>query len=51
MIRVVLDTSVFVSAVISPHGPNAGVFDLVTAGAIMPCVSDALLDEYSPAMR
>ena len=31
MIRAVLDTSVLVSAVISPTGPNAQVFDLITA--------------------
>ena len=46
MTRVVLDTSVLVSAVISPQGPNARLFDLITADEIMPCVSDALLDEY-----
>jgi putative PIN family toxin of toxin-antitoxin system len=46
MIRVVLDTSVLVSAVISPHGPNAQVFDLITDGKIMPCVSQVVLDEY-----
>jgi putative PIN family toxin of toxin-antitoxin system len=46
MIRVVLDTSVLVSAVISAQGPNAQLFDLITAGQIMPCVSDMLMDEY-----
>ena len=46
MIRVVLDTSVLVSAVISPQGPNAQLFDLITAGKAMPCLSDVLLDEY-----
>jgi len=29
MIRVVIDTSVLVSAVISPTGPNAQLFDLI----------------------
>jgi len=46
MIRVVLDTSVLVSAVISPRGPNAEVFDLITARKIRPCLTDAVLDEY-----
>ena len=46
MIRAVLDTSVLVSAVISPHGPNAQVFDLITADKILPCISKAMLAEY-----
>ncbi len=46
MIRVVLDTSVLVSAVISPSGPNAQVIDLVTAGKIRPYITDAVLAEY-----
>lgn len=46
MIRVVLDTSVLVSAVITPTGPNAQVFDLITAGKIRTYVTDELLAEY-----
>jgi putative PIN family toxin of toxin-antitoxin system len=46
MIRVVLDTSVLVSAVISPTGPNAQVFDLVTEGTIRPYLTEAVLAEY-----
>jgi putative PIN family toxin of toxin-antitoxin system len=46
MIRVVLDTSVLVSAVISPTGPNAQVFDLIVADRIRPCLTDALIAEY-----
>ncbi len=46
MIRVVLDTSVLVSAVISPTVPNARVLDLVAAGTIRPCLTEALLAEY-----
>jgi putative PIN family toxin of toxin-antitoxin system len=46
MIRAVIDTSVLVSAVISPTGPNARILDLVVAGKIRPCISDALLEEY-----
>jgi putative PIN family toxin of toxin-antitoxin system len=46
VIRAVLDTSVLVSAVISPGGPNAQVFDLITAEKILPCVSDVILEEY-----
>jgi len=46
MIRVVLDTSVLVSAVMTPTGPNAQVFDLITSGKIRPCLTDAVLAEY-----
>lgn len=46
MIRVVLDTNVLVSAVISPNGPNARMFDLVSGGTVRPYLSDAVLAEY-----
>lgn len=46
MIRVVLDTSVLVSAVITPTGPNAQVFDLITAGKIRPYLTEDVLAEY-----
>src|SRR5229473_1503703 len=46
MIRAVLDTSVLVSAVITPTGPNAQIFNLVTAGEIRTYVTDAVLAEY-----
>ena len=46
MIRVVLDTSALVSAVISPSGPNARLFDFFTARQIRPYVTDAVLEEY-----
>jgi putative PIN family toxin of toxin-antitoxin system len=46
MIRVVLDTSVLVSAVISPAGPNAQVFGLITERKLRPCLTDAVLAEY-----
>jgi putative PIN family toxin of toxin-antitoxin system len=46
MIRVVLDTSVLVSAVISPTGPNAQLFDFLIAKQIRPYLTDAVLEEY-----
>jgi putative PIN family toxin of toxin-antitoxin system len=46
MIRVVVDTSVLVSAVISPTGPNAQVFDLIVVGKIRPCLTDDVMAEY-----
>ena len=47
MIRVVIDTSVLVSAVISPDGPNAQLFDQIVAREIRPYVTDVLLEEYT----
>jgi len=47
MIRVVLDTNVVVSAVISPTRPNARLFDLMVTRRIGPYLTDVLLDEYT----
>lgn len=47
MIRVVLDTSVLVSAVISPNGPNAEIFDFFVSKELRPYVTEALLEQYS----
>jgi uncharacterized protein len=47
MIRIVLDTSVLVSAVTSPTGPNAQLFDFIAMKQIRPYVSEAMLEEYS----
>ena len=46
MIRVVIDTSVLVSAVISPTGPNAQLFDALAAREIRPYLTEAVLEEY-----
>ena len=46
MIRVVLDTSVVVSAVISPAGPNSRLFDFIIAKEIRPYLTDDVLEEY-----
>ena len=46
MTRVVIDTNVLVSALLSRHGPNARVLDLVLADKIRPCISEAVLHEY-----
>jgi putative PIN family toxin of toxin-antitoxin system len=46
MIRVVIDTSTLVSAVISPTGPNAQVLELIVAAKIRPYVNDAVIEEY-----
>jgi putative PIN family toxin of toxin-antitoxin system len=46
MIRVVIDTSVLVSAVISPSGPNAQVFDKILTEELRPYITEAVLMEY-----
>jgi putative PIN family toxin of toxin-antitoxin system len=46
MIRVVIDTSVLVSAVISPTGPNARLFDFIVSKEIQPYITDDVLAEY-----
>jgi hypothetical protein len=43
MIRVVIDTSTLVSAVISPNGPNAELFDFIAAKHLRPYVTEELL--------
>ena len=47
MTRVVIDTSVLVSAVISPAGPNAQLFDFIASKELRPYMSDAVLEEYA----
>ena len=46
MIRGVIDTSVLVSAVISPAGPDAQLFDAIADKGIRPYVTEAVLAEY-----
>lgn len=46
MIRVAFDTSVLYSAILKRTGNPAELFDLVSAGLIIPCVSQAVLSEY-----
>ena len=51
MIRVVIDTSTVVSAVISPAGPNAQVLTLVADDEIRPYATEAVLLEYERAFK
>jgi len=46
MIRVVFDTNVLYSAILKSTGVPSRVFDPVTAGLCIPCVSDAVMAEY-----
>lgn len=57
MIRVVFDTAFLYSAILKPKGVPAAVFDFVSSGLLIPCVSPAVLAEYRdvllerPALR
>lgn len=49
--RVVLDTNVLVSGLLTPYGASARVVDLVVAGQIVLIVDDRMLDEYRAVFR
>jgi len=44
--RLVLDTNVLVSALLSPHGPPAQLLDLALEGQLLLALSPAILAEY-----
>ena len=44
--RVVLDTNVLVSGLISPKGPPAEILRLLESDLFVPCFSDTILAEY-----
>src|SRR5438876_131000 len=46
MTRVVIDTNVLVSALLTEHGAQAAVLSLIEAGALLWCVSEPILAEY-----
>ena len=49
--RIVLDTNVLVSALLSPFGPPARILGLVMAGAIDCCVDARILAEYDDVLH
>ena len=49
--RVVLDTNVLVSAVLTAHGACARIVDLVVEGELQLCADDRLLAEYERVLR
>ena len=46
MTKVVIDTNVLVSAILTPQGNEAKVLDLIAAGKLTWCLSDPVLGEY-----
>ena len=49
--RIVLDTNVLVSALLSPEGPPARVLDLVTSGQVLLLFGEPILREYERVLR
>lgn len=50
MLKVVLDTNVLVSAVLSPAGPPAKVVDMIAEGSLQLIVSPAVMAEYEDVL-
>lgn len=48
--RIVLDTNVLVSGLLSPFGPSARILDLVLAGDLTPVFDDRILAEYGQVL-
>lgn len=51
MIRVVLDTNVFVSALLSPEGPPAGILELTLAGKLCLIISPGIIREIQQVLQ
>jgi putative PIN family toxin of toxin-antitoxin system len=50
-VRVVLDTNVIVSAVLTTHGPCAQILDMLADGVFGLYADDRILSEYDSVMR
>jgi uncharacterized protein len=48
--RIVLDTNVLVSGLISPHGPPGRLVDMVVGGSLAILVDDRILREYAEVL-
>jgi putative PIN family toxin of toxin-antitoxin system len=44
--KVVLDTNVLVSGLLTPHGPAGRIIDLLLNGDLTPCFDDRIIAEY-----
>ena len=49
--RVVVDTNVLVSALLTPAGVCGRVLDLLAEGLLQPCVDERILAEYDELLR
>ena len=51
MMRVVVDTNVFVSSILSPRNVPAQILDLILSRRMILLVSEAILEEYREVLR
>jgi len=49
--KVVLDTNVVVSAILTPDGPCARIIDMVVEGYFQPCIDERILAEYERVLK
>ncbi len=49
--RLVVDTNVLVSGLLSAAGPSARIIDLVTDGVLVVCFDQRILDEYGDVLH
>jgi putative PIN family toxin of toxin-antitoxin system len=50
-VRIVLDTNVLVSGLLSPFGPPGDIVRMVASGAVILCVDARVLAEYADVLR
>jgi len=50
-VRLVIDTSVLVTGMLSPFGPPARIVGLLATGRLEPCTDGRLLAEYESVLR
>jgi len=49
-VRLVVDTNVIVSALLTPAGVCGQILDLLTEGSLQPCVDERILAEYEEVL-
>jgi uncharacterized protein len=50
-VKIVLDTNVLVSGLLSAHGPPGRIVDLLRSGTLQVVVDDRILGEYADVLR
>jgi len=50
-VKIVLDTNVLISGMLSPSGPPGKIIDLLRSGALQLVVDDRILSEYTDVLR
>jgi len=49
--KVVIDTNVLISGLLSTSGPCGRILDLVLEGILQPCIDDRILEEYGEVVQ